>query len=265
VTFPLNAGDVVQLVGTTTADFSGSLVKATKPVQVITGISCTDMPHGTEACDHVEESVFPAETLGRHYFVTTPTGPRSNLVGHVVRIYGNVDGTALTYPGANPGGPATINAGQVVDLGVVNTDFEIVGDHEFSVASFQLGAEISDPGTPFQERMGDPAQSLMTAVEQYRTKYVFLAPSDYVVSFIDVVRPVGAALTLDGAQVAEAGTPLSSGYELVRVELGPGNGGAHVLTAPAPVGIQVIGYGMYTSYQYAGGSNFGIIAPPPPE
>jgi hypothetical protein len=30
------------------------------------------------------------------------------------------------------------------------------------------------------------------------------------------------------------------------------------------VGIQVVGYGSYTSYQYPGGLNLTLIAPPPP-
>jgi hypothetical protein len=263
-TFSLDQGDVVMVVGTGDADFSGTLVTASAAVQVITGIACTDNPVGSDACDHLEESVFPAETLGKHYFVTQPTGPMGATVGHTVRIYGNVDGTQLEYPGANPGGPATISAGQVVDLGVVTSDFEIVGDHEFTVASFQMGASKIMPNVPTDQQKGDPAQSFMTAVEQYRTKYVFLAPEDYDVSFVDVVAPDGAVVTVDGAAVSSF-VPLSSKHGIARVQLGPGNAGAHVLESSAPVGIQVIGYGTYTSYQYPGGGNFGLISPPPPK
>ncbi len=45
--------------------------------------------------------------------------------------------------------------------------------------------------------------------------------------------------------------------------LGPGTAGAHVLEASAPVGIQIMGYGDYTSYQYPGGSNLDLITAPP--
>jgi hypothetical protein len=263
-TFSLDRGDVVQVVGTSTADFSGSLVSASAPVQVITGIGCTNNPHDSDACDHVEESVLPAETLGKRYYVSVPTSPLGTVIGHVVRIYGNVDGTALSYPGVNPGGPATIDAGEVVDLGIVSSDFEIVGDHELAVASFQLGADLVMPGVASDQQKGDPDQSFMVAVEQYRKKYVFLAPTDYDVSFVDVVAPDGAVLELDGAPVTATVTPISSGYGIARVQLGPGAGGAHVLTASEPVGIQVLGYGTYTSYQYPGGLNLGHIAPLPP-
>ncbi len=266
VTFSVNAGDVVEIIGSADSDFSGSLVKATKPVQVIAGISCSQSPIGKVACDHMEESVFPAETLGKRYFVTAPTSPKGNVVGHVVRIYGNADGTTLTYPSGKPGGaPTTIAAGQVADLGIVNQSFEIVGDHEFAVGSFQLGAELVDPNTISPKQQGDPAQSLATAVEQYRKKYVFLAPADYEVSFVDVVQPLGATLTLDGNTVGIKPTAIGSGFGVARIQLGAGNGGAHLLSATAPIGIQVMGYGAYTSYQYPGGLNLDAIAPPPPK
>lgn len=66
----------------------------------------------------------------------------------------------------------------------------------------------------------------MVSTEQYRTKYVFLAPSDYDVSFIDVVQPMGATLTLDGATVGVAPTAVSSGYGVARASSsGPGTTG----------------------------------------
>jgi hypothetical protein len=209
--------------------------------------------------------VLPAETLGQRYFVTVPTGPQGQPVGHVVRIYGNVDGTSLDYPGDHPGGPASIDAGETADLGIVSLDFEIVADQAIAVASFQLGADLLMPGVPQDQQLGDPAQSFMVAVEQYRSKYVFLAPSDYVVSYVDVVQPLDATLSLDGTPLAVQPVPLGSGFGLARVALPPGGDGAHVLSASAPVGIQVAGYGSYTSYQYAGGLNLGHIAPPPPK
>jgi len=50
-----------------------TLDTATAPVQAITGIACSYVPKDVAACDHLEEIVFPAETLGKHYFVTVPT------------------------------------------------------------------------------------------------------------------------------------------------------------------------------------------------
>jgi hypothetical protein len=49
----------------------------------------------------------------------------------------------------------------------------------------------------------------------------------------------------------------------MRVKLGAGNAGAHVLTASNPVGLEVMGYGSYTSYTYPGGLDLKYISPPP--
>jgi IgGFc binding protein len=263
--FSLARGEVVEVMGTPSADLSGSLIQSSAPVQVVAGMACIYLPNDQEACDHIEETVFPAESLGKHYFVTMPTGPDLGTPGHIVRLYGNVDGTALGYAPQKPAGaPDTINAGEVYDLGIVKQSFEITGSHELAVASFQLGGTVVDPSAPYDSQRGDPSQSQMTAVEQFRSKYVFLAPDDYDVSIVDVVAPDGASLVLDGQAVTAPSTPIASGYSVVRAKLGPGTQGAHVLVSDQPVGIQVMGYGMYTSYQYPGGSNLAAIAPPPP-
>lgn len=260
VEFTVNAGDVVMVEGIKGSDFSGTLVNATAPVQIITGISCTYMPHGLEACDHLEESVLPIETLGKHYFVTVPTGPLGAPDWHIVRLYGNVDNTQIQYPAGNPGLPTVINAGEMVELSQITQDFEILADHELTVGSFQHGQ-----GPIGNDQPGDPAQSMMTTVEQYRVKYVFLAPDDYDVNFADIVGPMDAKLVLDGEPVAEQPTEISSGFGVYRVKLGIGNLGAHLLESDKPVGLQVLGYGNYTSYQYPGGLNLGHIAPVPPK
>ena len=266
VHFDLDAGDVVEVISDATHDLSGTLVNATAPVQVVAGMPCVDIPSTQGACDHVEETVMPAETLGKHYFVPVPTAPRMTTHGHAVRIYGNVDNTTLAYPsGVRPASaPSTINAGEVAELGIINDAFEITGDHEFSIGTFLLGASVVDPMTTPTMQLGDPSQSQAIPVEQYRKKYVFLAPVDYVENYIDVIQPMGAMLTLDGAPAATTLTAIGSGFGVARMQLGAGNGGAHVLESDQYVGLQVIGYGLQTSYQYPGGLNLDVIAPPPP-
>ncbi len=267
VTLTLNAGDVAELVGepSSTVDLTGSLVKASKPVQVITGVLCLFVPEGVSACDHVEETVFPAETLGKHYVVTRPTGPKANDVGHVVHFVGNFDATTLTYKPSKPENcPDFLNAGQVADCGEVTTDFEVTGDKEFGVAMFQLGGTKVDPQVGGGTGEGDPSQSFAVTVEQYRKSYVFLAPSDYKKSYVDVVAKGGTTLTLDGADVSSQLKELSgTEYLIARIALGAGKDGAHTLEGSAPIGIQVIGYGDYTSYQYPGGLNLSAISSVP--
>jgi len=263
IDFNIDVGEVVLIVGTPTSDLAGSLVVASNPIQVLSGAPCHYMPDEYGSCDHMEESVFPAETFGTRYFITVPTNPRGVPVGHVVRLYGNADQTHLDYPGGAPAGaPGTLDEGQVVDLGIVDVDFEVTGDKEFGVTSFQLGSSIGDPGH-VTDHEGDPAQSNVVSVEQYRKKYVFLAPDDYDFSFADIVMPMDANVLLDSNPISVAPTLISSGFGVARIELGPGAGGAHVLEADQPVSLQVVGYGYATSYQYPGGLNLSQISDPP--
>jgi len=276
----LDAGDVAELVGAGGTDLSGSLIQASAPVQVITGHPCIQVPPTQPSCDHIEESVVPAETLGKDYVVTGPAGPNGNAVAHQVRFYGNFDNTHLTYnpPTPPPGCPTTLSAGQVVECGtpacpamvdlgqmsncgITLQDFEVKGDQPFAVGTFTLGSW--DVDTTKSE--GDPAQSFPTAVEQYRTKYVFLAPDDYRENYVDIVASPAAAIMLDAQAVTARPQAVGTGaYAVYRVKLGAGRAGAHVLTASQRVGIQVVGYGTATSYMYPGGLDLANIAPPPP-
>ena len=273
--YMLNAGDVLELLSAngSKVDLSGSLVQADKPVQLVGGHSCManpqevvsgSFPPQEYSCDHIEEIVLPAETIGKHYFVTVPTGPNGSAVGHTVRFVGNVDGTKLSYSSSVNGAPSTLNAGQVVELANVSQDFEVTGDHEFIVNDIQLSGGLVDPNGGATQK-GDPSLSAMVSVEQYRLSYVFLAPQDYDVNYADVVAPTGAKLMLDGAAVSTTPKSIGTGYGLYRIKLGAGMNGAHTLTSDQPAGLQVSGYGAYTSYQYPAGLDLlQISAPPPP-
>ena len=179
-TFTMNAGDVVSLVGAWAqyqqvhnADLSGSVINATAPVQVVSFNAIANMPDSSVTnADHMEETVLPAEVLGNEYVVAPPTAPMGNVVGHVVRIYGNVDGTHLTYSGTPPAGaPTTINAGDVVQIPtlppaigtqcvsvpgncMIDTPFVVTGDQPFAVASFMVGGNVQVPLLGYDA--GDP-------------------------------------------------------------------------------------------------------------
>ncbi len=264
VTLP-KAGDVAELVTEKgdKFDMSGTLITSTKPVQVLVGLPCTNVPAGMGYCDHVEESVLPAETLGKRYLVNTPSGPKGTAVSHWVRFVGNRDATTLTYAPSKPAKcPATLQAGQVVDCELVGESFDVQGSQEFAVVSLLVGA--AQLGAQTEANRGDPSLTTFAAVEQFRTKYLFLAPDDYDVAFADVVGEANADVKIDGVAVPAASfTAVANGLGVYRVKLGAGKGGAHTLESARPVGLQILGYGANTSYQYPGGLNLKLISIPP--
>ncbi len=106
---------------------------------------------------------------------------------------------------------------------------------------------------------GDPALSVAIATAQFRKDYQFIAPQSYAQNWVNVIAPSGATITVDGNQV-----PLNSfvaigasGYGVAKVSLCANNScnGVHKASGNQPFGIQVYGYGSYTSYWYPGGLN----------
>ena len=263
-----NAGDVIQLQSQSASDdLSGTTLRSDSPLQVITGLPCTYMPYTKQACDHIEETLFPQETWGSHYFVVPPTGPKADVPGMLVRLHGSANQTQLRYAPSKPAGcPDVLQPGQTLSCGtfgsessIVREPFEVTGDHEFAVTTYQLGGQLTDPnyvGLP----EGDPSQSQMVSVQQYRTEYTFLTPNDYATSIVDVVSADGVDVILDESTTVSPAVSLSGGMVLRRIVL-PNNGdGTHHIRSSKPFGIQVIGYGKNTSYQYPGGLNLAKIA-----
>lgn len=274
VSYTLQQGDVLQLVGKWAAfepephgDLSGSLLHSSAPVQVIAfNALLSGVPTATDGNpDHIEETVLPAEVIGHSYVVAPPTGPDKRVPGHMVRFFGNMDGTTLTYGGTPPAGaPTTLKAGEVVEIGPISEAFTVDGNEAFSVVSIMLGGTKQDPGGT----RGDPSLTTEITPEQFRKQYTFLAPITYLENYADILIPEGVTVTLDGAPLAAAPEPIAgTSWSIVREKLGPGQDGAHRLEASGKVGLQVMGFGNATSYSYAGGLDLRLItkAPKPPK
>lgn len=274
----LNRGDVAELIAVAGTDLSGTQVQSPmdKPIQVMSGSPSATVPNDdVRASDHLEEIVFPAESVGKNYVVTVPTGPGGAPISHIVRLYGLVLPTVLSYfPAAPAGAPTTLAPGAVTEL-EVTSDFQVQGTEPFAVGSFLVGGQLLDPGAPADNSAGDPSQSLATTIQQYRDKYVFVAPVDYEGSFADIVAPSGTRVTLDGVDLDPSTAQSLLGrsdddlvdqvFDIYRAHLDGGiGGGVHELLASVPVGLQVVGYGRFTSYQFPGGLNLKLISDPPP-
>ena len=246
----LNAGDVLQL-GTLTGDMTGSRVESDKPVQVIGGHYCANIPDGFGYCDHLEEVMLSIEALGAEYIVTSPavtTLPAGKE--QMVRIVATEPDTTLAYDPANAAFPAAIaNAGDFVEIPRQVANFKITANKKVLVAQFMEGSTAGG-GT------GDPSMALSVPIDQFRTEYLFHAPTNYETNYVDIVAPVGASVTLDGTAVTNWQAIGASGWQLARITPlgnGPNGDGNHTITGNMGFGISVYGYGQDTSYWYPGG------------
>jgi hypothetical protein len=248
-TVALGRGSVLQLL-TPSGDLTGSFVSSDKPVQVIGGHHCTQVPIGRTACDHLEESIFPVSTLADKYLVTAPqlgTGVRQEMI----RIVATEPATNVTLDPASAGGPYTLaNAGDFVEISLSNASFEASANKKIVVAQYMVSQD-----TPGGNGTGDPAMSLAVPTAQYRSQYQFHAPTNYTSNYVNITAPMGSDVTVDGTVVPAASYTAigSSGYGVARVQLSNTGTGSHTATSAVQFGISVYGYGSYTSYWYPGG------------
>jgi hypothetical protein len=262
-TVSLNRGDVLEVIAATGGDLSGTRLRATKPIQVLGGHSCANVPDtGIGTCDHIEEVLFPEDTLGKDYLVTLPIyASEQTFVPSVVRVAAVQDGTTVRFdPELFPA--KTLSAGEVMQVKLFDANAQpvhVTGDKPIAVSTYMVGQDAY----PEKQQVGDPSMSIAVPSEQYRSQYIFTAPVSYLINFASVIAKPGSNVRINGTPVEESEyTPIgSSGYGVAHVELAYDRS-VHTLEADQKVGLSVYGYGLYTSYMYPGGADLARIYEP---
>jgi hypothetical protein len=261
----IGPGDVLQIVAeaSTTqqfgSDLSGTVISASAPVQVIAGNSCGFVPEATtQACDHLEQAMLPAETLGKDYLVTFPAAPAS-LSPQVVRILPVVADTTLHFDHALPGVGDTLHrspADGPLELTRVLEDFRVTSDKPILVTHYLQGQSSVDSGA------GDPSMAIEVPRAQYRNNYIFSVSKTYDFNFVNVVAPRSGTVLLDGEPLPDSAFVAigSTDYRVARYML-PADREVFRIEGSLPFGIVVYGYGAFTSYMYPGGLDLKKIAP----
>jgi hypothetical protein len=228
-------------------DLTGTQIRSTGQLELISGHNCAFVPFNRWACDHLEEGIFPLETWGDNALVSVSEPLRSEP--NLIRIVSGDDGNALTFDPASAHAAVTLNRGEFIEF-EASQSFRVTGSDSISVGQFLVGQDYAGIGTSGTAGNGDPSLSLAIPVEQYRTEYTFLAPTTYAISFVAISAPTGAEVLLDGAPVSGFNTVGGTGYDVVNTSI---TGGVHTMSSSMPFGIVVYGFGSYTSYMYPGG------------
>ena len=253
-TVMLDAGDVLQVVTTNGGDLTGSLVSADAPVQVIAGHSCTQVPIGTTACDHLEEAMFPIETLSTDYLVVPPVQVPNTaaLKAQIVRVVAAYDDTHLTFTPDMGVNTHLASAGDFVQIPMTTTEFRVTSDKRVLIAQYMVG-QSAGYGT------SDPAMLLTVPLDQYRSSYLFFAATSWQANFVDIIAPAGAQVTVDGQAIGNFSPIGMTGFSVAHVGLSNAGNGNHTVEANADVGIGVYGVQSFGSYWYPGGLDLEII------
>ncbi|MBT9498223.1 MAG: IgGFc-binding protein [Zoogloea sp.] len=135
----LNAGQTYMIARS--QELTGSMVESDKPVAVLSGNACTNVPAGVPACDHIVEQMPSVASLSKEYYVA-PT-PRTGANGDVVRIVASENGTAVTVNGVPQG---TLNAGEFKEIRIT-AGSNVVADKPVLVAQYLVGQNEAGTNT----------------------------------------------------------------------------------------------------------------------
>ncbi len=264
----------------TIADLTGTVITSTKPVAVFSGVESTSAPAGVvdiptypgwvedDTCclDHLEEQLFPVESIGREYVITR-SPIRSTSDYHepdVIRFMGVAENAQITTNLPPPYDSFNLQPGDVTTTWA-DADFVAVGTKPFMVAQLLISQEYVDG--PYT---GDPALTIFPPVAQYRDEYRILTPADdglwgWAKNYVVLSAEPANMITIDGVEpidciITPAGTVSGVDYESRRC---PVSEGAHSLKGVTPFGVIAYGYGSAGSYAFPGGADVEAIYMPP--
>ncbi|XP_066297901.1 IgGFc-binding protein-like, partial [Branchiostoma lanceolatum] len=159
ITFTLDRFDAVQFQSG--SDPTGSHIVSDKPVSVMSGSRCINVPVGVTACDHVVEHIPPVSTWGER-FVTVPLAVRTG--GDIFRIVASEDGTDVDVTGL----PAhSMNSGEFWELDIPSNSYRsITSTAPIMLLQYSKGQSADGINT-------DPFMMYVPPIEQFASDYTF--------------------------------------------------------------------------------------------
>ena len=161
--FILNRYDT--LLVSASLDLSGTQIISDKPLTVISGHQCGNVPIGKFGCDYLATHVPSTNTLGRQYLLAPLAGRTGGQLMKIVAVHSN---TVVKHS-------CNINSTTINLVDVANV-------FEFSTASYQSCFLTSDKPVMIAELSfgynvdgsGDPSLMIVPPVEQYVTQADFM-------------------------------------------------------------------------------------------
>lgn len=259
----LDEGQTYQLSGTAAAeDVTGTLVEADRPVAVLAGTGCSNVPTGSFACNPLLQQMTPTSAWG-DTFVSARIATRTK--GDTYRVLADHDDTVVRVGGAEK---ATLDAGEFYEAVLPEdaTDATLAGVLiETSEPSFvsQYGNGMSYDSSP-----GDPMMMSVPPAGQYLQEYVVAAPDVDAVpamtAYLNLVAPTASIgqVHVDGDPVAAGDFVAVAGsdFSVAQLEVPAGQ---HSISSPEPVGVNVYELGQYDGFGFTGGQAAESIALPP--
>ena len=243
------------LFGALAVDISGTSIVSNKPLSVVSGHECGNVPDSVAACEHITEQIPPTVTWGRQFLLT----PYSGRSGQYYKILAAEDQTTFNFTCGN-GNVSTVylstSGSTITKYSTTNVYCSIVSDKPILVN--QLGAGHS------VDNIGDPVISMIPSIDQYSEKMIFISPpisGSYPVTshvhYINIAATSQDTVLMDGSVLLLTWNTIYNDNNIIgygaQVQITDLN--SHTITSQSKLTVLVYGFGAATGYSYSAGVN----------
>ena len=240
-------------------DLTGSKIVSDKPLTVVSGHECSNVPQNIGACEATSVQVPPTATWGTK-FLLTPHGGRTG--GQYYKMVAAEANTTITdncnnsVPVSNP----------LLSEGAAFTFPTPSGTYCYAESDKPIFTVILGTGGSLNGGVGDPVMSLVPSIDSYtHSDILFYIPSysGFYSHWINIMSTEhnpqvlmnGQALSLSWTTINDTnGVPAGYAAQMSLSEIGVD----HYISSDAPITTLVYGWGTYRGLSYTAGVNFKV-------
>ena len=154
------------LIAKSSTDLTGSKIVSNKPLTVISGHECGNVPSTQTYCEHLAEHIPPTSTWGQE-FLLVPFGGRN--VGQYYKIVSSQSATTVVRRCNSVTSTQTLtSAGSFFTFFTSSTTYcSVVANKPVLVSQLGIGGG--------SDNIGDPIISILPSLDQYTNRYSFFS------------------------------------------------------------------------------------------
>jgi hypothetical protein len=221
--------------------FSGTKIKASAPVSVITNVTCAYVPLGNQACNEMLDHLLPKSHVDEGYFISPLSN--TNHASRVIFVSDSMNFSVLTGRGVlketttgwlemSLTAPEVFSASQKVQCYLATTGTEVYANSDPSLVTIL-------PRSDWQDTMVWYSPKLLTGTGE-------------LANFVTIVYPrdKGSEVLLDGNSIASLSTPDDIPQSQMSAVQIPVEVGEHKITSPVPVFAVASGFEVADAYTF---------------
>ena len=238
-------------------DLTGTSIVSDKPLTVVSGHECGNVPQSVPWCEHITEQIPPTITWGKRFLLT----PYANLTaGLYYKIIAAESQTTVSFTCGSSSYTNTTylyNSGDFTTLYSNSSYCSLISDKPVLVNQLAPGASINSI-------LGDPVISVIPPIDQYSTSITFAVLGNIpytLLHFINIALTTKDIILMDGQPVSVKWNEIFNnnngiiGYG-TQIEMS-NNLTSHAITTQSNTkfSLLVYGFGYYSGYSYSAGVN----------